>query len=45
VVIAEHEKNFDPGPEFGALRRFRQLVQGSTTLSFYRLGSRGDVKV
>src|SRR5580765_7479485 len=38
VVIAEHEKRFDPGKEFGSLRRFRHLVQGSTALSFYRLG-------
>lgn len=45
VVIAEHEKKFDPGQEFGALRRFRRLVQGSTTLSFYRLGNPGDVQV
>ena len=37
VVIAEHEKQFDPGEEFGALRRFRVLVQGSAALSFYRL--------
>jgi 16S rRNA (guanine966-N2)-methyltransferase len=44
VVIAEHEKNFDPGQEFGALRRFRRLVQGSTTLSFYRLGNSADVR-
>jgi len=39
VVIAEHEKQFDPGSEFGALRRFRLLLQGSTALSFYRMGS------
>lgn len=39
VVIAEHEKQFDPGVEFGALRRFRHLVQGSAALSFYRIGS------
>lgn len=39
VVIAEHEKKFDPGAEFGALHRFRLLVQGSTALSFYRLGN------
>jgi len=45
VVIAEHEKKFDPGQEFGPLRRFRRLVQGSTALSFYRLGSNGDVRV
>lgn len=37
VVIAEHEKKFDPGEEFGALRRFRLLTQGSAALSFYRL--------
>jgi 16S rRNA (guanine966-N2)-methyltransferase len=41
VVIAEHEKKFDPGQESGGLRRFRQLVQGSTALSLYRLGSEG----
>ncbi len=39
LVIAEHEKQFDPGEEFGALRRFRHLVQGSAALSFYRLAS------
>lgn len=38
LVIAEHEKKFDPGEEFAPLRRFRQLAQGSTSLSFYRLG-------
>ena len=37
LVIAEHEKQFDPGEDFGALRRFRLLVQGSAALSFYRL--------
>jgi len=45
VVIAEHEKRFDPGEEFGPLRRFRKLVQGSAALSFYRMGSGGDVRV
>jgi len=44
VVIAEHEKKFDPGEEFGSLRRFRHLAQGSTALSFYRLGGLGDVR-
>jgi len=44
VVIAEHEKNFDPGKEFGELRRFRELVQGNTTLSFYRLGTAKTTK-
>ena len=37
VVVAEHEKQFDPGETFGSLRRFRILVQGSAALSFYRL--------
>jgi 16S rRNA (guanine966-N2)-methyltransferase len=37
VVIAEHEKRFDPGDAFGELRRYRKLVQGDTALSFYRL--------
>lgn len=36
VVIAEHEKRFDPGEAFGELRRFRKLVQGDAALSFYR---------
>jgi 16S rRNA (guanine(966)-N(2))-methyltransferase RsmD len=45
VVIAEHEKKFDPGEEFGPLRRFRLLAQGSAALSFYRLGGGGDVRV
>jgi 16S rRNA (guanine966-N2)-methyltransferase len=44
VVIAEHEKKFDPGEEFGNLRRFRLLVQGSTALSFYRTTSTADVR-
>jgi 16S rRNA (guanine966-N2)-methyltransferase len=38
VVIAEHEKKFDPGDEFGHLKRFRHLAQGSAALSFYRMG-------
>ncbi|HTY84306.1 MAG TPA: 16S rRNA (guanine(966)-N(2))-methyltransferase RsmD [Silvibacterium sp.] len=42
VVIAEHEKRFDPGEEFGPLRRFRKLVQGSAALSFYRMGGTAD---
>lgn len=45
VVIAEHEKRFDPGEEFGPLRRFRHLVQGDAALSFYRMGSPGDMPV
>jgi 16S rRNA (guanine(966)-N(2))-methyltransferase RsmD len=44
MVIAEHEKRFDPGGEFGPLRRFRQLVQGSSMLSFYRMASAIDLR-
>jgi 16S rRNA (guanine(966)-N(2))-methyltransferase RsmD len=36
VVIAEHEKRFDPGEAFGELRRYRKLAQGDVALSFYR---------
>jgi len=45
VVIAEHEKQFDPGEDFGPLRRFRRLVQGSAALSFYRMGRPADVLI
>ena len=44
MVIAEHEKKFDPGEEFGPLRRFRKLVQGSVALSFYRMGNATDLR-
>jgi 16S rRNA (guanine966-N2)-methyltransferase len=37
VVIAEHEKRFDPGGTFEKLNRFRTLTHGEATLSFYRL--------
>jgi 16S rRNA (guanine(966)-N(2))-methyltransferase RsmD len=37
LVIAEHDKRFDPGEQFGWLRRSRKLVQGDAGLSFYRL--------
>jgi 16S rRNA (guanine966-N2)-methyltransferase len=36
VVIAEHEKRFDPGETYGEVRRYRKLVQGDAALSFYR---------
>ena len=36
LVIAEHEKRFDPGEAFGELQRHRKLVQGDAALSFYR---------
>jgi len=43
LVIAQHEKEFDPGDEFGSLGRFRKLVQGNNALSFYRIGGSPDV--
>jgi 16S rRNA (guanine966-N2)-methyltransferase len=36
LVIAEHEKRFDPGERFGGLQRSRKLLQGDAGLSFYR---------
>ena len=36
IVIAEHEKRFDPGERFGRIARYRKLVQGDAALSFYR---------
>ena len=36
VVIAEHQKKFDPGEGFESLRRYRELKQGDAALSFYR---------
>jgi 16S rRNA (guanine966-N2)-methyltransferase len=36
VVIAEHDKRFDPGEAFGELHRYRKLAQGGAALSFYR---------
>jgi 16S rRNA (guanine966-N2)-methyltransferase len=36
IVIAEHEKRFDPAGIFGELQRYRKLVQGDAALSFYR---------
>ena len=38
IVIAEHEKRFEPGERFGALLRYRKLEQGDAALSFYHLG-------
>ena len=37
TVVAEHDRKFDPGQEFGRLRRYRFLKQGDSALSFYRL--------
>jgi 16S rRNA (guanine966-N2)-methyltransferase len=36
MVIAEHEKRFDPGEIFGSLTQHRTLRQGDAGLSFYR---------
>jgi 16S rRNA (guanine966-N2)-methyltransferase len=38
LVIAEHDKHFDPGEKFGKLCRYRKLRQGDAVLSFYRQG-------
>jgi 16S rRNA (guanine(966)-N(2))-methyltransferase RsmD len=35
LVIAEHDKHFDPGERFGPLHRQRKLRQGDAVLSFY----------
>jgi 16S rRNA (guanine966-N2)-methyltransferase len=43
LVVAEHDKKFDPGDAFGALRRIRTLTQGNTSLSFYRIGGQIDL--
>jgi len=42
VVIAEHDKHFDPGERFGRLHRRRKLGQGDAVLSFYAPESSGE---
>lgn len=37
IVIAEHQKKFDPGDRVGSLGRYRTLIQGDAALSFYKL--------
>jgi 16S rRNA (guanine(966)-N(2))-methyltransferase RsmD len=37
IVVAEHDKHFEPGEHFGGLVRYRNLRQGDAVLSFYRL--------
>ena len=37
LLVAEHEKRFDPGAGVGQLRRYRILNQGESSLSFYRM--------
>jgi 16S rRNA (guanine966-N2)-methyltransferase len=39
IVIAEHEKRFDPGDGFAPLQRYRKLEQGDAALSFYRIST------
>jgi 16S rRNA (guanine966-N2)-methyltransferase len=36
VVIAEHDKRFEPGEVCANLKRYRTLLQGDSALSFYR---------
>ena len=36
IVVAEHDRRFDPAEEHGRLRRYRTLRQGDAVLSFYR---------
>ncbi len=38
VVIAEHDRKFDPPAQVGSLQRYRKLEQGDAGLSFYRQG-------
>jgi 16S rRNA (guanine966-N2)-methyltransferase len=37
VVVAEHDKRFEPGDSFGPLLLYRKLEQGDAVLGFYRL--------
>jgi 16S rRNA (guanine966-N2)-methyltransferase len=37
VLIAEHDKRFEPGDRCAPLERYRKLEQGDAVLSFYRL--------
>jgi 16S rRNA (guanine966-N2)-methyltransferase len=39
IVIAEHEKRYELGETFGALVRYRRIVQGDAALSLYRTES------
>ena len=36
LVVAEHDKRFDPGDGLAPLLRYRKLEQGDAVLSFYR---------
>jgi len=43
LVVAEHDKKYDPGNAFGSLRRIRTLTQGNNALSFYKIGGQVDL--
>ena len=43
LVVAEHDKKFDPGNAFGPLMRIRTLTQGNAALSFYKIGGQLDL--
>ena len=43
LIIAEHEKQFDPGERVGFLKRSRKLLQGDAGLSFYRAAAKSDL--
>ncbi len=42
IVIAEHDRKFDPEEFFGRLQRYRKLEQGDSALSFYRYLGQGE---
>ena len=44
IVVAEHEKRFDPGDGEGNLKRYRLLKQGESALSFYRRRAEEDAE-
>jgi 16S rRNA (guanine(966)-N(2))-methyltransferase RsmD len=37
IVIAEHEKKFDPGERFGLIAKYRNIMQGDAGVSLYRV--------
>ena len=37
VIVAEHDRRFDPGDGVAPLLRYRELGQGDAVLSFYRM--------
>ena len=45
IVVAEHDRRFDPGEGEGELRRYRLLKQGDSALSFYRRGGPAEPKI